>query len=166
MGFEEYDAKCAEMTIEQLQLEWEHYTRVAYGSGTSTAVAGLAIPFTLGVSILGMIFSAPINHNARKKREIIETHFKSRGETPVTRKRDTVLPVVISGTVGVVGIGVSAVGAEAILANGVEYGVQAAAEEKIAAKVVSHVAVDAVAVSGEHAHARHKRAKQAEKRLA
>src|SRR5690554_593637 len=60
--FEAYDAKCRGLTPEELQREWQHYTRLISGASTSTAVSGLAIPLTLGVSVIGVGMAAPAIH--------------------------------------------------------------------------------------------------------
>lgn len=57
--FEAYDKKCAGLTAEELQKEWNHYTRLISGGATSTAISGLAIPFTAGISTIGVALAAP-----------------------------------------------------------------------------------------------------------
>ncbi|KAI1638225.1 hypothetical protein F4809DRAFT_600864 [Biscogniauxia mediterranea] len=68
--FKKYDEKCAGLTAEQLQLEWNRYTRLITSASTSTAVSGAAVPATFGVSAVGVALAAPALHNARKKRTI------------------------------------------------------------------------------------------------
>ena len=68
--FKKYDEKCAGLTAEQLQLEWNRYTRLITSASTSTAVSGAAVPVTFGVSAVGVALAAPALHNARKKRTI------------------------------------------------------------------------------------------------
>src|SRR6187551_3351394 len=96
--FKKYDEKCRGLTPEELQREWQHYTRLISGAATSTTVSGLAIPLTAGVSMIGVGMAAPAIHNARKKREIIERHLQRHGTTQQTRKRDVVSSMALSGT--------------------------------------------------------------------
>ncbi|KAK6526190.1 hypothetical protein TWF281_011225 [Arthrobotrys megalospora] len=159
--FQKYDAKCAAMTPQELQLQWEHYTRLISGAATSTAVSGVALPLTMGVSVVGVALAAPAIHNARKKREIIEKHLNSHGTSHVTRKRDVLTSVAISGTIGVVTMGASSLAADAVSSHAAEYGIQQVVENELAVKVGTHVAFDAAAMAGEHAHTEHKRKKEA-----
>ncbi|KAF3079179.1 hypothetical protein TWF102_002956 [Orbilia oligospora] len=161
--FQKYDAKCAAMTPAELQLQWEHYTRLISGAATSTAVSGVALPLTMGVSVVGVALAAPAIHNARKKREIIEKHLNSHGTSHVTRKRDVLTSVAISGTVGVVTMGASTLAADAVTSHAANYGIQQVVENELAVKVGTHVAFDAAAMAGEHAHTEHKRKKEAQK---
>ncbi|KAJ6256260.1 hypothetical protein Dda_9096 [Drechslerella dactyloides] len=159
--FKKYDEKCAAMSPEELQLQWEHYTRLISGAATSTAVSGVALPLTMGVSAVGVALAAPAIHNARKKREIIERHLNRHGTTHVTRKRDVLTSVAISGTIGVVTMGASSIAADAVTNHAAEYGIQQVLENELAVKVGTHVAFDAAAMAGEHAHTSHKRKKEA-----
>ncbi|KAF7503504.1 hypothetical protein GJ744_003695 [Endocarpon pusillum] len=159
--FKEFDVKCSAMTAEELQKEWEHYTRLISGAATSTAVSGVAMPFTLGVSAIGIGLAAPAIHNARKKREIIEMHLNRHGTKHSTRKRDVLTPMAISGTVGVVTLGVGSIGADAITNQAVEHGVYAIAEQELLVKATTHLAVDAAAMAGEEAHMKKKKAAEA-----
>ncbi|KAF3161890.1 hypothetical protein TWF106_001055 [Orbilia oligospora] len=161
--FQKYDAKCAAMTPAELQLQWEHYTRLISGAATSTAVSGVALPLTMGVSVVGVALAAPAIHNARKKREIIEKHLNSHGTSHVTRKRDVLTSVAISGTVGVVTMGASTLAADAVTSHAANYGIQQVVENELAIKVGTHVAFDAAAMAGEHTHTEHKRKKEAQK---
>ncbi|KAK6337246.1 hypothetical protein TWF718_010027 [Orbilia javanica] len=161
--FQKYDAKCAAMTPSELQLQWEHYTRLISGAATSTAVSGVALPLTMGVSVVGVALAAPAIHNARKKREIIEKHLNNHGTSHVTRKRDVLTSVAISGTVGVVTMGASSLAADAVTSHAANYGIQQVVENELAVKVGTHVAFDAAAMAGEHAHTEHKRKKEAQK---
>lgn len=161
--FQKYDAKCAAMTPAELQLQWEHYTRLISGAATSTAVSGVALPLTMGVSVVGVALAAPAIHNARKKREIIEKHLNSHGTSHVTRKRDVLTSVAISGTVGVVTMGASTLAADAVTNHAANYGIQQVVENELAVKVGTHIAFDAAAMAGEHAHTEHKRKKEAQK---
>ncbi|KAF9872990.1 hypothetical protein CkaCkLH20_09500 [Colletotrichum karsti] len=150
--FKAYDAKCNGLTPEELQREWEHYTRLIAGASTSTAVSGIAVPFTLGVSTIGVAMAAPAIHNARKKRDIIEKHLNKHGATHVTRKRDVLGSMAVSGTIGVVTLGVGTTGADAIATAGAEHGISAVVENETAIKVIAHAAMDGVGMGIEHAH--------------
>ncbi|KZL77194.1 hypothetical protein CT0861_06847 [Colletotrichum tofieldiae] len=159
--FKAYDAKCNGLTPEELQREWEHYTRLISGASTSTAISGIAVPFTLGVSTIGIAMAAPAIHNARKKREIIERHLQKYGMTHLTRKRDVLGSMAVSGTIGVVTLGVGTAGADAIATAGAEHGISAIVENDTAIKVVTHAALDGVGLGVEHAHTNHLKKKDA-----
>ncbi|KAF6812098.1 hypothetical protein CMUS01_13140 [Colletotrichum musicola] len=161
--FKAYDAKCNGLTPEELQREWEHYTRLISGASTSTAVSGMAIPFTLGVSTIGVAMAAPAIHNARKKRDIIEKHLQKHGMTHVTRKRDVLGSMAVSGTIGIVTLGVGTMGADAVATAGAEHGIAAVVENETAIKVVTHAALDGVGMGIEHAHTSHLKKKDAHK---
>lgn len=161
--FKAYDAKCNGLTPEELQREWEHYTRLISGASTSTAVSGLAVPFTMGVSTIGVAMAAPAIHNARKKREIIEKHLQKHNATHVTRKRDVLGSMAVSGTIGVVTLGVGTMGADAVATAGAEHGISAVVENELAIKVVTHAALDGVGMGIEHAHTNHLKKKDAVK---
>ncbi|KAH7010895.1 uncharacterized protein B0I36DRAFT_207267, partial [Microdochium trichocladiopsis] len=154
--FKAYDAKCAGMTPPELQKEWEHYTRLIAGGGTSTAIAGLAIPLTAGISTIGVALAALGIHNSRRKREIIERHLQRHGTTHKTRKRDVLVSMVFSGTVGVVTLGVGSAGADSIVQNGAEHGLVLC---DTAVKTATHVALDGAGMALEHAHTSHKKKK-------
>ena len=159
--FKSFEQKCSAQTVEELQKEWEHYTRLVSGAATSTAISGAAVPFTLGVSVIGIALAAPAIHNARKKREIIEKHLNSLGVTHYTRKRDVFVPMTISGTVGVGTLGLGYVGADAITNSALEHGFYAVAENELAVKATTHAALDAAAMAGEEAHMKNKKASEA-----
>ncbi|KAL0942052.1 uncharacterized protein CTRU02_204815 [Colletotrichum truncatum] len=159
--FKAYDAKCNGLTPEELQREWEHYTRLIAGASTSTAVSGIAVPFTLGVSTIGVAMAAPAIHNARKKRDIIEKHLQKHGATHVTRKRDVLGSMAVSGTIGVVTLGVGSMGADAVANAGAEHGISAIVENDTAIKVVTHAALDGVGMGIEHTHTSHLKKKDA-----
>ncbi|CAH0003439.1 unnamed protein product [Clonostachys byssicola] len=161
--FKKYDQKCAALTAEELQREWQHYTRLITGAATSTTVSGLAIPLTAGVSTIGVALAAPAIHNARRKRDIIERHLNRHNTTHQTRKRDVLGGVAVSGTIGVVTLGVGTLGADAIAAQGAEHGISAIVENETAIKVISHVALDGVGLGIEHAHTNHLRKRDARK---
>ncbi|KAH7121647.1 hypothetical protein EDB81DRAFT_814180 [Dactylonectria macrodidyma] len=159
--FKKYDEKCNGLTPEELQREWQHYTRLISGAATSTAVSGLAVPLTLGVSTIGVAMAAPAIHNARKKREIIEKHLNKHAATHVTRKRDVLGSMAFSGTIGVVTLGVGTMGAEAVASTGAEHGISAIANNETAIKVVTHAALDGAGMAVEHAHTSHLKKKDA-----
>lgn len=159
--FKAYDEKCNGLTLEELQREWEHYTRLISGAATSTTVSGLAIPFTLGVSTIGVAMAAPAIHNARKKREIIEKHLNKLNATHNTRKRDVLGSMAFSGTIGVVTLGVGTLGADAVAQAGAEHGISAIAANETAIKVVTHAALDGAGMAVEHKHTSHLKKKDA-----
>ncbi|KXX76075.1 hypothetical protein MMYC01_208258 [Madurella mycetomatis] len=160
--FKAYDAKCASMDPNELQREWEHYTRLISGASTSTAVSGLAIPFTLGVSAVGVGMAAPAIHNARKKREIIEKHLRTHGLTPTTRKRDVLSSMAISGTVSAVTFGVGAAGTDALATVGAEHAISAIVENQIAIDVISDIALGGAGMAVEDAYTSHEAQMDAE----
>ncbi|KAM0209005.1 hypothetical protein ACHAQI_006701 [Fusarium lateritium] len=161
--FKAYDKKCQGLTLEELQREWEHYTRLISGAATSTAVSGVAIPLTLGISTIGVAMAAPAIHNARKKREIIERHLNRLNATHHTRKRDVLGSMAVSGTIGVVTLGVGSMGADAVATAGAEHGIQAIVANETAIKIVSHAAFDGAGMAVEHAHTSHLKKKDAHK---
>lgn len=117
----------------------------------------------MGVSTIGVAMAAPAIHNARKKRDIVEKHLNKHYTTHVTRKRDVLGGVAISGTIGVVTLGVGTMGADAIAAQGAEHGIAAIVENDLAIKVVTHAALDGVGMGIEHAHTSHLKKKDAHK---
>ncbi|KAK2031018.1 hypothetical protein LX32DRAFT_671974 [Colletotrichum zoysiae] len=159
--FDEYEERCNSLTPEELQREWEKYTRLISSASTSTALNGVALPFTLGISIIGIGLAAPYIHNARKKREIIERQLQKHGSTHHTRMRDVLVSMAASGTITGTTLLVGGVGADAITIAGVEHGVSAIIENEIATKAVTHAALDGVGLSVEHAHEDHSRKKNA-----
>ncbi|KAH7196338.1 uncharacterized protein B0J16DRAFT_325831 [Fusarium flagelliforme] len=161
--FKAYDQKCQGLTLEELQREWQHYTRLISGAATSTAVSGCAIPLTLGVSTIGVAMAAPAIHNARKKREIIERHLNRLNSTHQTRKRDVLGSMAVSGTIGVVTLGVGTMGAEAVATAGAEHGIQSIVANETAIKIVSHAALDGAGMMVEHKHTDHLKKKDAKK---
>ncbi|CAG7561071.1 unnamed protein product [Fusarium equiseti] len=161
--FKAYDQKCQGLTLEELQREWQHYTRLISGAATSTAVSGCAIPLTLGVSTIGVAMAAPAIHNARKKREIIERHLNRLNSTHHTRKRDVLGSMAVSGTIGVVTLGVGTMGAEAVATAGAEHGIESIVANETAIKIVSHAALDGAGMMVEHKHTDHLKKKDAKK---
>ncbi|EEU35256.1 uncharacterized protein NECHADRAFT_97942 [Fusarium vanettenii 77-13-4] len=150
--FKAYDEKCRGLNLEELQREWEHYTRLISGAATSTAVSGMAIPLTLGVSTIGVAMAAPAIHNARKKREIIERHLNRLQATHHTRKRDVLGSMAVSGTIGVVTLGVGSMGADAVATAGAEHGIQSIVANETAIKIATHAALDGAGMAIEHKH--------------
>ncbi|KAK3899685.1 hypothetical protein C8A05DRAFT_46303 [Staphylotrichum tortipilum] len=161
--FKKYDQKCAGMDQEELQREWQHYTRLISGASTSTAVSGLALPLTAGISVIGVGLAAPAIHNARKKRDIIERHLNRLGTTHSTRKRDVLSGVAVSGTIGVVTLGVGSMGADAVATAGAEHGISAIVENETAIKIVTHTALDGAGMGLEHMYTHHVKAREAQK---
>lgn len=159
-NFKKYDDKCYWMDAEELQREWQHYTRLITGAATSTSISGLALPITFGVSIIGVAMTAPVIHNARKKRDIIEKHMQRLGITHNTRKRDVALGVAVSSTIGVVTLGAGIAGAEAVVMTGAEYCVEAIVANETTVKVVTHAAMDGAGMGIEHMHAHHVKEKE------
>lgn len=149
--YEEYKRKCSELSPEELQKEWENYTRQLAGGATSTAGSVLFAPFTAGVSLVGLGLSAPRVHNARKKREIIETYLQAHGTTHHTRKRDIAAPMAIAGTLGGLTLGLAGPGADLlageVAGKGIEY-------------AVSHTALEVASATLEHKHVEHKKTKE------
>jgi hypothetical protein len=144
--YKEYQKKCDGLTTEQLQAEYENYTRQLAGGATSTATSVLFSPFTAGISLVGLGLSAPRVHNARKKREIIEAGLQARGETHHTRKRDVIAPVAVAGTLSGLTLGLAGPGADMIAGQVVGHGMEYAA---------AHVALDATGAVAEHKHDKH-----------
>ncbi|KAK1829733.1 hypothetical protein QBC39DRAFT_226290, partial [Podospora conica] len=161
--FKAYDEKCRGLSPDELQREWQHYTRLISSASTSTAISGLAVPLTLGVSVIGVGMAAPAIHNARKKREIIERHLQRHGTTHQTRKRDVVSSMALSGTIGVVTLGVGTMGADAITTGAAEQGMAMCAGGELAVKVATHAALDGAGLAIEHAYTGHKKASDAHK---
>ncbi|KAI5922463.1 hypothetical protein F4810DRAFT_673876 [Camillea tinctor] len=153
--FKKYDEKCAGLTAEQLQLEWNHYTRLITSASTSTAVSSAAVPATFGVSAVGVVLAAPALHNARKKRTIIERHLQTHNTTHITRARDVLPSVAISGASGVMGLHGSHAAAEAIMSHAASH--SAAAELAVQAGI--HTAMEGANMGGEHLREKKKHAK-------
>jgi len=116
--FVDYEKKCNGMTTEQLDKEWNNYTRQIAGGSTSTATSVLLSVFTGGVSLIGLGLSAPRIHNARKKREIIQAGLEARGTTHHTRAKDVLLPMAVVGAAGGITLGLGVSGAEFIPTSG------------------------------------------------
>jgi hypothetical protein len=146
-----YQEKCNGMTAEQLQKEWENYTRQISSGATSTATSILLMPLTAGISAVGLGISAPRIHNARKKREIIEAGLRARGTTHHTRTGDVLAPMAVSGIIGGLTLGLVPPGASDFAA------LAAGRAVEIAATNTALTATEAVVVD----NARKKMAKEA-----
>ncbi|KAH7024669.1 uncharacterized protein B0I36DRAFT_352882 [Microdochium trichocladiopsis] len=96
---DDYDAKCATMSVNQLQREWESCTRSIYGNATTIAVAGISLIPTVGVSALAIVIAGVPVHNARKKCEILDKHFARLGVSHKTRMRDMLTGMATAGLV-------------------------------------------------------------------
>jgi hypothetical protein len=151
--FEEYKSKCSTLSPEELQKEWENYTRHIAGSATSTAGSVLFAPLTAGASLVGLGLSTPRIHNARKKRAIIEEHLQAHGMTHHTRKRDVVAPMAVAGTLGGLTLGFAGAGADLLGRQAAEKGVE---------YFVSHAALEAAGATLEHKHDKSKKMKDQE----
>lgn len=147
--FDEFDALCGELDGEQLQLKWQHYTRALSAASTSTAVATLAAGPTGGVSMIGAMIAGPLIHNARRKRQIIERHMKSKGMEPETRNKDIYGPMGFSAVLGGATVGVGSVGAELLAVDTMT-------------KIVSHAAIDAGVTAAEDKHSQREHDKEIE----
>jgi len=146
--YNDYQNKVNTLSNEQLQKEWENYTRQIAGGATSTGAAVLFSPLTAGISLIGLGLSTPRIHNARKKRAIIEKGLQERGATHNTRKRDVALPMAISG--GIAGLTLGLAGPGADMLGGV-------AAEKGAEYLVAHAALDGTGAVIEHVHTEHEK---------
>ncbi|KAI9052428.1 hypothetical protein LZ554_003774 [Drepanopeziza brunnea f. sp. 'monogermtubi'] len=123
--FNTYRAKCEHLSPEELDREWQSYTRQISGGATLSASAVILSPFTQGISLVGLGYAVPRMHNARKKMQIVESNLNTHGQVPVTRKRDVIIPVAISGamdglTFGLAGPGADMLAGEAA-GKGIEY---------------------------------------------
>lgn len=162
--YKKFSAKCDTMTVEQLNNEWNIYTRHISGGATSTAMSVGFAPFTLGASLLGLGLSTPRIHNARKKRAIIEAHLQAKGATHHTRKRDVMGSMALSGAIGGVTLGLAPPGAEAVGALGAEHAIAAIAMNPNTVDVVAHGVLDGVGFAAEqgmerrHEHSKEKKA--------
>ncbi|RKF64674.1 hypothetical protein OnM2_017066 [Erysiphe neolycopersici] len=153
-----YKKKCDSLTTEELQLEWQNYTRQLSSGATLSASSVLLSPLTSGISLIGLGISVPQLHNARKKRAIVGNKMKSYGVGPRTRRRDVIIPAAISMTASGLTFGLTPTGAELI---GGEVGV------KGIEYVVTHATLDAMwAILDEAQNTfHHKRSKSKLKRM-
>lgn len=149
-NYAEYQNKTSQMSTEQLQKEWENYTRQIAGGATSTATSVLFSPLTAGISLMGLGLSAPRIHNARRKREIIEKGLQERGSTHDTRTKDVVGSMALSGAISVATLGLAGPLADAAAGEAVGKGAEYA---------VAHLALDGVGEAIEHKHGGHLKSK-------
>ena len=131
--FTAYKQKCKSLSIEELQLEWNKYTREKSGGATATTISILFAPITAGVSLIALGLSSPQIHNARKKIEIINAELLSRKSKPRTFLRDIAGPVFLSWTIGMLSVGLADPVAQLLGAGFGEKGV-----EYVAAKTALH----------------------------
>ena len=150
-NYKEFSEKCDNMTVEQLNSEWNVYTRHISGGATSTAMSVGFAPFTLGASLVGLGLSTPRIHNARKKRAIIEAHLQAYNTTHNTRKRDVLGSMALSGTIGGLAFGLAPPGADAVGEMGAHHAISAIVENPNTVGAVTHVALDGVGFAGEQA---------------
>jgi len=144
-------------------MEWNHYTRLISGSAASTTLAGSAVIFTAGVSLIGVAIGSAGIHNARKKRKIIEQHLARYREKPTTRMQDVMGSAAFNGAVGITTLGLGTLGAEKVLELGIEHGVFGGAAET-GVKVATGVVVNGVNVAADDRYHKSKK-KKAEKRI-
>lgn len=123
------------MTTQQLNKEWENYTRQISSGATGTTTSVLAAPFTAGISLVGLGVSAPQIHNARKKREIIEAALQNQGTTHKTRTRDVVGAMALTGGIGGLTMGLMPSGGDILVTNGVEIAVAQTVDSSAAAVI-------------------------------
>lgn len=129
--FDEFDAQCSKLNVDQLQQQWQHYTRALSATSTSAAVATLSpgrLGSTEGTSMIGAMIAGPLMHNARKKRHIIEKHLGMKGAAPEIPKKADDGSAELSGTLG------GARAGNGLVAEGM-------AVDKVT-KIVSHVVLD------------------------
>ena len=148
-NFTEYDGRCSHMSLEELRLEWNHYTRLITGSATSTTISGLAAPLTGGISLIGVFIGSTGIHNSRKKRAIIDCHLARYEEQHRTRKRDVIGSMAFSSTLGVATLGIGSMGAEIALAEGIQHGIfESTAGTEV--EVITYVIADGADLAIEH----------------
>jgi hypothetical protein len=141
--FKSYKLKCESLSTEELQIQWQKYTREIASGTTMASTSVVFAPLTAGISSIGLVGSTPKMYNARKKRQIIDAELEQRNMAHHTRKRDVFFSVATAGTIGVLGLGLAPVGSEMLGAVAGEKGVEYA---------VSHVAVDVAGGVVEHKH--------------
>jgi hypothetical protein len=163
--YKKFSAECDVMSEVTLQKEWENYTRQIAGSATSTAISISAAPFTLGISFIGLGFSCPRIHNARKKRHIIQTHLEALDLTHHTRKRDVCGSMALSSAIGAATLGFAAPGADAVAAIGAEHAIMAIEESYTLIKVASHVVLDGIGEAVDEVYAKTMQSKASKKTM-
>ncbi|KHJ31500.1 hypothetical protein EV44_g2048 [Erysiphe necator] len=112
--FAAYKAKCDALTTQELQLEWQNYTRQLTSGATLTTTSVMMSPLTSGISLVALGISVPQIHNARRKRAIIGNKLQSHGMGPHTRRRDIIIPAAITITTSGLTLGATPLGSELI----------------------------------------------------
>lgn len=158
--FDEYNEKCSQMSLEQLNLEWNHYTRLISGSAASATLGGSALVFTAGVSLIGVAIGSAGFYNARKKRQIIKRHLDQK--QPITRKRDVIGSAAFNGVVGLTTLGLGTLGAEKVIELGIEHGVSGGAAET-GVKIATGVVVNGVNVAADDRYHKSKKRREAKR---
>lgn len=158
--FDEYDKKCSQMSLEELRLEWNHYTRLISGAAASATLGGSALVFTAGVSIIGVAIGSAGIYNARKKRQILKKYLNQEERT--TRKRDVMGSAAFNGAVGLTTLGLGTLGAEKVLELGIERGISGGATEA-GVKVATGVVVNGVNTAADDRYHRHKKKREAKR---
>ena len=141
--FKSYTLKCKSLSNDELQLQWQKYTREIASGGTISSTSVMFVPLTAGISSIGLPISTSKMYNARKKMQIIDAEFGKRGETHVTRKRDVVSSVALAGTIGVLSLGLAPAGSDML---------GAAAGEKGLEYAIAHLGIDTAGAVVEHKH--------------
>ena len=147
-NYQEFSAKCDKMTIEELNHEWNVYTRHISGGATSTAMSVTFAPITAGASLLGLGLSGPRIHNARKKRAIIEAHLQALGTTHDTRKRDVLGSMALSGTIGGLTLGL-APSADGVATMGAQHAIETFVVNPDLVATGAHAALDGIGAGAE-----------------
>ena|SRR2546429_7421215 len=101
--FDEYRSRIKNLSLPQLQKEWEKYVRQIWGATAGAVIGAGLIPATGGLSAAGVAASGAQYGNALKKIDILQKEFNARGEQPKDRKRDVFLPLAIGGATAHVG---------------------------------------------------------------
>lgn len=158
--FRDYDEKCSQMSLEELHLEWNHYTRCISGAAASATLGGSALIFTGGVSIIGVAIGSAGFYNARKKRQIIKRHL-GRAQ-PTTRKRDVMGSAAFNGAVGLTTLGLGTLGAEKVLELGMEHGAFGRAAET-GVKIGTGVVVNGVNTAADNRYHKAKKKREAKR---
>lgn len=75
--YDDFSWKCDDLDEARLHEQWNKYTRQLSEEATSATISTGLSPFTAGVSLAGIAFSAPRVHNARRKRALSKSTYKS-----------------------------------------------------------------------------------------
>nr|KAK5434799.1 hypothetical protein LTR18_010295 [Exophiala xenobiotica] len=105
--FTKYERKVAKMNNNELRESKEHYNRSAYGGGAGYVASAILLPFTLGISSIGLVSSGAVSLNASKKVYIINEEMRSRGAYAPTRKRDVAVGIATSAIATGAGCGIA-----------------------------------------------------------